>query len=197
MASDKTCKELFYCPTCHLFVGRFVAKKGIQDIAAAVRLLRARGDATPVVFVGDGPLRPLLATLAAETAGVSLAGWLPPDAVRARMAQAWTLLVPSVIAPNGDAEGLPSVIFEAMSQACPVIGTDQGGVAEAVRHEQTGLLVPPGDSAALAAAMHRLVAQPALRHALGQAGFAYAQRALNAHVQSAALEDLLLQVAAS
>ncbi|HUB12985.1 MAG TPA: glycosyltransferase [Acetobacteraceae bacterium] len=183
-------------PTYHLFVGRFVAKKGIQDIADAVRRLRASGDATPVVFVGDGPLRAILEALARDVPGVELAGWLPPEQVRVRMAQAWSLLVPSVVAPNGDAEGLPSVIPEAMAQGCAVIGTDEGGVAEAVRHEQTGLLVPARNATALADAMHRLVAQPALRDSLALAGFDYARRALNAHTQSVALEHLLLEVGA-
>ena len=182
-------------PIYHLFTGRFVAKKGIHDIAAAVRRLRAGGDATPIMLVGDGPLRPVLATLAREVAGVELAGWLPPDGVRARMAQAWSLLVPSVVAPNGDAEGLPSVVFEAMAQACAVIGTNEGGVAEAVQHERTGLLVPPRDPDALAAAMHRLVTDQPLRHRLAQAGYDHARRDLNAHTQSVALENLLLEVA--
>ena len=73
----------------------------------------------------------------ATAGGVTLTGWLPPEAVAARMAQAWSLLVPSVIAPDGDAEGLPSVIPEAMAQACPIIGSAQGGIAEAVQHERT------------------------------------------------------------
>ncbi|HUB46130.1 MAG TPA: glycosyltransferase [Acetobacteraceae bacterium] len=183
-------------PTYHLFVGRFVAKKGVQDIADAVRRLRAEGDITPIVFVGDGPLRPTVESLARDVRGVELAGWLRPDDVRARMAQAWSLLVPSVVAPNGDAEGLPSVIFEAMAQACAVIGTNEGGVAEAVDHERTGLLVPPRDPAALAAAMRRLVTDSALRHRLAQAGYDHARRNLNAHTQSVALENLLLEVAA-
>ncbi|HUN40309.1 MAG TPA: glycosyltransferase [Acetobacteraceae bacterium] len=182
-------------PTYHLFSGRFVAKKGIRDIADAVRHLRAQGDATPIIFVGDGPLRPILETLAREVPGVQLTGWLPPEDVRARMARAWSLLVPSVVAPNGDAEGLPSVIFEAMAQSCAVIGTNEGGVAEAIQHERTGLLVPPYDPAALAAAMHRLVADPALRHVLARAGYDHARRNLNAHTQSVALENLLLEVA--
>ena len=110
------------------------------------------------------------------------------------MAQAWSLLVPSVIAADGDAEGLPSVIPEAMAQACPIIGSAQGGIAEAVQHGQTGLLVPPGDPTALAEAMHRLVSEPQLRHGLGQAAFAFVRAHLNAHVQSAALENLLLEV---
>ena len=181
-------------PPCHLFVGRFVPKKGIGVLADAVRRLRASGDTTPVVCVGDGPERPTLEALARDTGGVMLSGWLPPEAVATRMAQAWSLLVPSVVAPDGDAEGLPSVIPEAMAQACPVIGSKQGGIAEAVQHETTGLLIPPGDPIALAEAMHRLVSEPELRHGMGQAAFAFVSTHLNAHVQSAALENLLLEV---
>ncbi len=179
----------------HLFVGRFVAKKGIDVLADAVRRLRAAGDATPVVCAGDGPLRPVMEALARETTGVALTGWLPPREVAARMAGACALLVPSIVAENGDAEGLPSVIPEAMAQACPVIGSNEGGIAEAVADGSTGLLVPPGDAGALADAMHRLAYDRALRHSLGQAAFAHARARLNARVQSAALEKLLLEVA--
>ena len=181
-------------PPCHLFVGRFVPKKGIVVLADAVRHLRAAGDTTPIVCIGDGPQRPALDALARDAGGVTLTGWLPPEAVAARMAQAWSLLVPSIIAADGDAEGLPSVIPEAMAQACPIIGSAQGGIAEAVQHGQTGLLVPPGDPIALAEAMHRLVSEPQLRHGLGQTAFAFVRAHLNARVQSAALENLLLEV---
>ena len=181
-------------PACHLFVGRFVEKKGLIVLADAIRRLRQQGDQTPLMCVGDGPLRPMLETLARQVPAVSLAGWLPPDAVRARMANAIALLVPSVIASDGDAEGLPSVIPEAMAQGCPVIGSDQGGIAEAIRHRETGLLVPPGDAASLAEAMHQIAALPELGTALGAAGFAYATTDLNAHTQSAKLENLLLPV---
>lgn len=177
----------------HLFVGRFVTKKGVEVLCAAIRRLRASGDRTPVVCVGDGPLRPVLEHLAREAGEVELTGWLPPDAVQARMAQAWSLLVPSVVAPDGDAEGLPSVIPEAMAQACPVIGSDQGGIAEAIIHQTNGLLVPPGDAESLAEAMRRLVSTPALRQELADAAFHHVRDRLNAGIQSAALEDLLLQ----
>lgn len=178
-------------PSYHLFVGRFVEKKGIAVIADAVRRLRSEGNSTPVVFVGDGPLRPVLASLAKDVTGIELAGWLSPDAVRARMAGAWSLLVPSVIAANGDAEGLPSVVPEAMAQACPVIGSHEGGIAEAIRHDVTGLLVPPNDAAALADAMRR-IGDPALRNRLGRAGFRAVSAELNARIQSAKLEAVLL-----
>lgn len=183
------------CSACHLFVGRFVPKKGIEVLAEAVRRLHAAGTPPRVVCVGDGPLRPMLEAVARETGCLELTGWLAPEAVTRRIADAWSLLVPSVVASDGDAEGLPSVIAEAMAQACPVIGSAEGGIAEAVEHEHTGLLVPPGDAAALASAMHRLASEPELRHALGRAAFAFASLRLDARVQSAALEALLLEVA--
>ena len=179
-------------PSYHLFVGRFVDKKGIAVIAGAVRRLRAEGDSTPVVFVGDGPLRPLVEALAKDVAGIERTGWLSPEAAQARMAGAWSLLVPSVVAANGDSEGLPSVIPEAMAQGCAVIGSDEGGIAEAIRHDVTGLLVSPGDAVALAHAMRR-VRDPNLRNRLGQAGFRAASADLNARLQSAKLETLLLE----
>jgi glycosyltransferase involved in cell wall biosynthesis len=182
-------------PSYHLFVGRFVEKKGITVLADAVRHLRAAGDLTRVVCVGDGVLRPVLQALAREVPGVELTGWQPQTEVQRMMAGAWTLLVPSIIATDGDAEGLPSVVPEAMAQGCPVIGSAEGGIAEAVRDGVSGVLVPAGDPSALAAAMARLVREPVLRHSLGQGAYADVGQRLNARVQSAALERLLLRVA--
>ena len=181
-------------PATHVFVGRFVEKKGLIVLAEAMRTLRANGDQTPLLCVGDGPLRPMLETLAKQLPGVTLTGWLSPDGVRARMTNAVSLVVPSVVATDGDAEGLPSVIPEAMAQGCPVIGSDQGGIAEAIQHGRTGLLVPPGDPAALAGAMHRLGTEPALAEALGSAAQAYTRIHLNALIQSRQLEAVLLSV---
>jgi glycosyltransferase involved in cell wall biosynthesis len=183
--------------TYHLFVGRFVPKKGIDTLADAVRRIRARGSSTRVVCIGDGPLRPVLEAAARDTGSIELTGWLPPDGVARAMAGAWSLLVPSVVAPGGDAEGLPSVIAEAMAQACPVIGSGEGGIAEVLEDGRNGMLVRPGDAAALADAMQLLASQPELRHALGQAAFTFASERLDALTQSTALESLLLDVGAA
>jgi colanic acid/amylovoran biosynthesis glycosyltransferase len=181
-------------PTAYLFVGRFVEKKGIAVLTEAMRRLRAAGDQTPLVCVGDGPLRPLLEGLARDIPGITLTAWQSPEAVRERMAQAVCLVVPSVVGRDGDAEGLPSVVPEAMAAGCPVIGSDQGGIAEAIRHDVTGLLVAAGNAGSLAEAMGRISAEPSLRDRLAAAGFAEAARTLNAYRQSAELETLLLSV---
>jgi len=177
----------------HLFVGRFVEKKGVSVLADAIRILRAAGDGTRLVCVGDGHQRPVLEAVARELPGVELTGWLPQSEVQRLMASASSVLVPSIVAPDGDTEGLPSVVPEAMAQGCPVIGSAEGGIAEAVRNGVSGLLVPPGDPASLAGAMAQMTEQPELRNRLGQGAFAEVTRRLNARAQSAALEDLLLR----
>jgi glycosyltransferase involved in cell wall biosynthesis len=178
-----------------LFAGRFVAKKGIDVLADAMRRLRAGGDMTKLICAGDGPLRPMLEALSREVPNVELAGWLSPPELTARMRTSVGLLVPSVVAADGDAEGLPSVVPEAMAMGCVVIGSDQGGIAEAVTDAATGLLVKPGDAEALAAAMRRLTSEPGLAPRLASAAFVSVGRRFNAVHQSAVLEAILLEAA--
>jgi glycosyltransferase involved in cell wall biosynthesis len=182
-------------PAHYLFVGRFVEKKGIDVLADAMRRLRASGDTTKLVCVGDGPMRPALTALARDVPGIELTGWLPPESVAARMRAAVALIVPSIIAADGDAEGLPSVIPEAMAQGCPVIASAQGGMAEAIADGITGLLTAPNDAVALADAMRLMSADRGLADRLGLNGFNHATETLNARCQSAKLEALLLSVA--
>jgi glycosyltransferase involved in cell wall biosynthesis len=111
------------------------------------------------------------------------------------MESALALIVPSVVATDGDAEGLPSVVPEAMAHGCAVIGTTGGGIAEVVTDGVTGLLVPPGDAASLAAAMHLVSAEPDMAAALAAAAFRMAAEKLNAVRQSGRLETILLEAA--
>jgi glycosyltransferase involved in cell wall biosynthesis len=178
-----------------LFAGRFVEKKGITVLAEAMRMLRAGGDTTRLICAGDGPLRPVLERLAQDIPGVELTGWLSQQALAARMETALALVAPSMVAADGDAEGLPSVVPEAMARGCGVIGTDEGGIAEVVTNGSTGLLVPPGDAVSLAAAMHRLSSEPDLAARLAHAAFIDVGERLNALRQSAILETVLLEAA--
>jgi glycosyltransferase involved in cell wall biosynthesis len=70
------------------------------------------------------------------------------------------------ITDDGDRDGIPNVIAEAIAAGVPVVSTDVSGIPELVRHERTGLLVPPNDSTALATAIARLIASPELANSL-------------------------------
>ena len=150
---------------------------------------------TPLVCAGDGPLRPVLEALARDVPGIELAGWLDQDALAARMRTAQGLVVPSIVAAGGDAEGLPSVIPEAMARGCLVIASAWPGIAEVVTDGVTGLLSATGDADSLAAALRR-ASEPGLAPRVTAAAFAMAGERVNAIRQSARLEAILLEAAA-
>ncbi len=177
-----------------LFVGRFVEKKGGADLIEAMRLLESCGKAISLVLVGDGPLAAALKEQARGLQQVSFPGWLPGPEVRRRMRGAVAVCVPSVTARTGDSEGLPNVVVEAMAEGAPVVGTRHAGIAEAVEHGRTGLLVPEGDPGALADALESLIARPELGRRLGAAGRVVAADRFSAIGQSRRLEAALLRV---
>jgi colanic acid/amylovoran biosynthesis glycosyltransferase len=178
-----------------LFVGRFVEKKGASHLVEAMRLLEARGSAPRLVLIGDGPLSGALHEQARGLKRVAFLGWLPNPDVRRWMRGALALCVPSVTARAGDSEGLPTVIFEAMAEAVPVVASDHAGIAEAVEHGRTGLLVPEGDPAALANALANLIESRELRQRFGTEARAVAAERFSALKQSRLLEAALLRVA--
>ena len=176
-----------------LFAGRFVEKKGIAILLEAMRRLD-RAKSPTLVLVGDGPMREELQRTAAPLRRVEFAGWLPNDKLRCRMRGALAVCVPSLAASDGDAEGLPNVVLEAMAAGAPVIASRHAGIPEAVEDELTGLLVPPDDPQALADALQRVIEDPALRRRLGAAGRAAAARRFSAVEQSRRLESILQRV---
>jgi glycosyltransferase involved in cell wall biosynthesis len=148
-------------------VGRLDRQKGFD------LLLRAVADLSDVhlVLVGDGPERHALEELTADLGlqeRITMAGW---------SAEAPSLMRSfDVLAVPSRWEGLPLVVLEAMLAGVPVVATPVGGVPDAVRHEQTGLLVPVDDAAALTAALDRLVTDPGLRRRLAAAAADDARR---------------------
>jgi len=178
-----------------VFVGRFVEKKGVSHLIEAMRLLEAQGSAARLVLIGDGPLSGALKERARGLQHVRFLGWLPNTEVRRWMHGALALCVPSVTAREGDSEGLPTVIFEAMAEGVPVVGSDHAGIAEAVAHGTTGLIVAEADPLALAAALASLIERPELRRRLGAAARAVAAERFSALRQSRRLEAALLRVA--
>jgi colanic acid/amylovoran biosynthesis glycosyltransferase len=156
-----------------LCVGTLHAVKGQAHLVEACGLLAAAGIEVACRLVGDGPDR---AALARQIARAGLAGRVVlvgartrPD-VAAELAAAEVLVAPSVPTRDGRREGIPVVLMEAMSSGVPVVASELSGIPELVEHGTTGLLVAPGDPAALAAALRALYEDPALPRRLGECG---------------------------
>jgi glycosyltransferase involved in cell wall biosynthesis len=168
-----------------LHVGRLVPKKGT---ALLIEALRAVPDARLVV-VGEGPLRRPLERQAAALGGrVRFLGALPHDAVAEWMRRACLLAAPSMAGPDGDSEGLPTVVAEAAAASLPALVSDHSGLPEAVIDGETGFVVPAGDSAALADRLALLLREPDLRLAMARAARRLAAAKFDSERQIAALE---------
>jgi glycosyltransferase involved in cell wall biosynthesis len=152
-------------------VGRLVEKKGFHDLVTACALLRDRRRPVSCRIVGSGPLeadlRSYMRELSLDKKVVAI-GPRPQFSVVKEMAGARIFVAPSVEAQDGNRDGLPTVLLEAMALGTPCVGTPIAGIPEALIHEQTGLLVPAGDPQSLAGAMERLLADATLRGRLAR-----------------------------
>jgi glycosyltransferase involved in cell wall biosynthesis len=156
-----------------LGVGRLEPKKGFAHLVAACRLLRDRGADFTCTIAGDGPLRADLARRIARDGledRVTLAGAMAPERLATLYRQAAVVVLPSVIAADGDRDGLANVLLEAMAWAVPVVSTTVSAADEAVEDGRHGFLVPPRDSLALADRIGLLLGDAALRAQLGTGG---------------------------
>jgi glycosyltransferase involved in cell wall biosynthesis len=154
-------------------VGRLRAKKGLDTLVDACRLLHERGVPVRCEIVGYGEQHDALARhIASAGLGdhVRLAGKLPRDQVLERYARAAVFVQPSRIAADGDRDGIPNVLLEAMAMGLPVVATRVSGIPELVRDGVNGLLVEPDAPLALADAISLLLHRPDQALALGQAG---------------------------
>jgi glycosyltransferase involved in cell wall biosynthesis len=145
-----------------LAVGRLAAPK---DPVTLVRALAEVDAPFTARIVGDGPDRP---AVEAEIRAAGLAGAIELAGERRDVPQ--LLAGADVFVLSTQSEGAPLSILEAMAAGLPVVAAAVGGVPELIEHGGTGLLVPPADPAALAAALERLLRDAGLRRALGAAG---------------------------
>lgn len=144
-----------------LFVGRLVERKGVEVLVRAV----ASGTFSRPVelrIVGAGewadPIRAAIREAGLPEA--RLLGRVSAEELRTEYENADVFVLPAVRDAKGDTEGLGVVLLEALRFERPVIASDIGGIPDIVRHEETGLLCPPGDARALAAAIGRLIDEP-------------------------------------
>lgn len=169
-------------PPTLLFAGRLECSKGVHVLLDAMpAVLSAHPDAR-LVLCGAGPQAAAVAGRVAATGlagAVELAGWQDPAELSARLAAADVVVVPSL---RPESFGLACA--EALAAGVPVVASALGALPDLVRHEQTGLLVAPGDAAGLAAAVNRLLADRPLRARLGAAGRDLVSRyTLGAHLE--------------
>jgi glycosyltransferase involved in cell wall biosynthesis len=172
-----------------LFAGRLEAEKGVAVLLRAWRDMPGGA----LVLAGDGPLR-----LAALGAGAICPGALGAEELRNLYAGSDVVVVPSI--PTRDfVEPWGLVVNEAFDQGVPVIATTAVGAAAGglVRHEETGLVVPAGDAAALSGALRRLHDDPALRARLGAAGRAAVANGYSHEDWAAGMRGALAAAAAS
>lgn len=178
-----------------LAVGRFARTKGFPDLLTAMARLRRENFPVSLTLVGDGSWRGRLLRqrrrLGLEEA-VSMPGFLPHDQLSRLMDSHDLLVVPSVVHANGDRDGIPNVIMEAMSRCMPVVATDVCGISEVVRTGETGILTPQRDPARLAAAIRSMLENGSEALEMGEAGGALVRRMFDPEKNSAALEKLYL-----
>lgn len=159
-----------------LSVSRLVEKKGVADAIGAVADITF---ACELVIVGDGPLRGVLEALVRELAladRVRFTGALTSSQVVEELRLADIFVAPSVTAHDGDIEGIPVSIMEAMAAGLPVVSTRHSGIPELVQHGVSGLLVDEGDVPALVSGLTALAADAALRARMGDEGRRIVQR---------------------
>jgi colanic acid/amylovoran biosynthesis glycosyltransferase len=134
-------------------VARLVEKKGLEYGVRAVARLIKEGRRVEYDIVGDGALREHLQSVIDEAGAggaIRLAGWKSRREVRGMLQRAHVFLAPSVTSAEGDEEGIPVALMEAMATGLPVVCTAHSGIPELVQDGVTGLLAPEGDALALA-----------------------------------------------
>jgi glycosyltransferase involved in cell wall biosynthesis len=156
-----------------LAVGRLVEKKGFADLITACGVLRDDGVRFRCLIVGTGDqeskLRAQIQRLGLEEF-VQLPGPMPREDLIDLYPQASVVIAPCVVGADGNRDGLPTVLIEAMALGVPVISTPVTGIPELVRHEETGLLIAEHAPHELASAVRRVLGQPEWARDLASAG---------------------------
>ncbi len=176
-----------------LFLGLIGERKGAFELLRATRLALDHPSAPDLrlVLAGNGDLERarILVRELGISARVEITGWIGPEEKLRRLRESDVFVLPT------HNEGLPMALLEAMSTGLPVVTTPVGGIPEVVRDGETGLLVPPGDTAALTEALARLAADPELRRRLGAAA-AEEVRKFDIDAACARIKDVYQRLAA-
>ena len=182
-------------PPLVLGVGRFRPKKGFGVLVEACRILRDQGVPFQCEIVGYGAEGASLAAriVRGGLAGVvRLVGVLPQDAIISRYARASVFVLPCQIAPDGDRDGIPNVLLEAMAMGVPVVSTPVSGIPELIENGESGVLCPAGDAPALARAIREVLSDRTRAERLAAGGRARVAERFSSARNVATLHRLLL-----
>ncbi len=179
-----------------LAVGRFVEKKGFADLVKACRLLRDKGCEFECRIVGEKGdqwerIKEMIVELQLDDT-VSMRREMTHDELRELYRQSAIFALPCRIAADGDQDGIPNVLAEAMATGLPVVSTHISGIPELVTHGVDGLLVAQKDVPALAEALERLLNNPELRRQLGTAARTKICRMFDAERNTMKLKELFM-----
>jgi len=157
-----------------LSAGRLIEKKGFPHLIEACTILKRRGRNFRCIIAGSGPdeamLRSLIETLGVGDVVTMTGKALQQETIPAFMHAGDLFVLACVVAKDGDVDGLPQLTMEAMGCGLPAVTTRLVGNPDLVIHERTGLLVDPGNAEQLAAAIERVMDDPALRERLARDG---------------------------
>jgi colanic acid/amylovoran biosynthesis glycosyltransferase len=176
-----------------LFVAQLAERKGAPILVQACRVLAEQGVDFRCVIVGDGPQWEYVHHLVCEynlQDRVELAGAVFQEHLKEYLNQADVFVLPCIVAQNGDMDGVPVVLMEAMSMEIPTVSTYVSGIPELIEHEQSGLLVPEKAPEALADAIQRLLRDERLRVRLGINGRRRVQAEFNIYKSAEQLASL-------
>ena len=178
-----------------LEAGRLIAKKGIETSLNAFAQFAARWPRSSLTIAGEGPLRAQLEAIARRlqiASQVHFAGFVSQEELRALLYQSHLFLHPSETGPDGNQEGVPNSMLEAMASGLPVFATTHGGIPEAIDNGRSGILVAERDANALALALLLAAENSAQLSAMAERGAQAVAEKFELRAQARKLEELYL-----
>lgn len=176
-------------------VGRMVYKKGFEYLIRAVPAILREHPNAKIVLAGGGDLEPRLLSLVRQLGvekSVIMPGWVSRDQMPLYFSGCDLFVLPSVVDQQGNVDGLPNTLLEAMASARPVVATNVAGVPLAVKDGDNGLLVPEKQPGELSAAINLLLRAPQLRVQYGEAARLRVEHELNWETTARTFNDLYL-----
>jgi colanic acid/amylovoran biosynthesis glycosyltransferase len=179
-----------------LQAGRLIEKKGLTTSLRAFALFREQHPQATFIVAGEGQLLGELKALAHELQiadAVEFAGFLSQLELREKFARAHIFLHPSELGRDGNQEGVPNAMLEAMASGLPVFATRHGGIPEAIEEGVSGILVEEKDHRALAAALQNWTKRPSELSELARRGAEAVAEKFEQHKQARQLEDIYFE----